>query len=184
MRWSRAARQLSVTRDPNDFVHPTLEVDRALNDALLKINDESDSAFFPRYGSLETLSLKNEDMTMTGSGTVVLRLDDFVLVGGTLTLQGTAETKFVIKVRDTFSLSHSAQIVLAGGLQCANVVFHVIGRGDYVSVRQQSTLAGIIEAPQRWVSISGKSTVIGQVTTKWAKLSGDSVIIPPPIVSP
>jgi hypothetical protein len=110
-----------------------------------------------------------------------MKLEDFVLSGGTLTLEGTAETKLTINVRGSFSLADSGKIVLAGGLQPANVVFHIIGRGQNISLCQQSTLAGIIKAPQRWVWIRGKSTVIGQVDAKWIKLSGDGSIIPPPV---
>jgi hypothetical protein len=132
----------------------------------------------------QTLSLKNQNMTLSGSGNMVLNLQDFVLAGGILTLQGTAETKFTFNVLDAFSLVHSAKIVLSGGLLATNVVFNVIGRGNAVSLRQQSTLTGMIMAPKRQVSLRGDSTVIGQVTAKRINLSGGSIITPPPIVSP
>src|SRR6266478_1868905 len=47
----------------------------------------------------------NQNVTLSGSGHIVLNLQDFVMTGGTFTLQGTGVTSYIINVTRNFSLS-------------------------------------------------------------------------------
>jgi choice-of-anchor A domain-containing protein len=117
----------------------------------------------------------SQDMTITGTGHVVLKLTDFILKSSaTLTLQGTTPaTTFVFNISKQFSLSSSARIVLSG-ISASNVVFNVRGTGSDVTISSQSTLQGILLANNRNVNISGSSTVTGEVVGNKVSISGSS----------
>jgi hypothetical protein len=136
------------------------------------------------HDSLPTLRLKNHDLIITCSGQTTLSFWNFIIKGGTLTLQGAVGTNFTINVRNDFRLSDSAKIVLSGGLQPSDVSFNIIGQGWPVVIRQQSSLSGSIQAFQRTALIIGNSDVIGNVTASKVELSGGGNITPPPVVSP
>lgn len=164
----------------NDGSSDTL-LDQAVTDA----NNASDQAFAlpvsPQYASLTTI---DSSMTISGSGTVVLKLTDFVLKGNdTLTLEGTAGTAFVINVSRQFSLSGNAQIVLSGGVQWDDVLFNVRGKGSAVSLNGKVSLQGILLANHRTVNLHGHSTVMGEVIANQIKLNDNSQIIHPPTAS-
>ena len=127
---------------------------------------------------------RNKNVTIVGTRVTVLKLANFILNGGTLTLQGTATSSFSINVRNHFSLLNGAQVVLSGGIQPVNVAFNVIGKHSDVTVDDGSILIGIVSAPQRTVRIDDNSTVIGQVIAANVQLSGGGSIVPPPVVSP
>lgn len=142
------------------------------------------SKAWPPHDLLPSITLENRDLTITGSGQTTLSLRNFIIRGGTLTLQGTAGTDFIINVRNNFRLSDSAKVVLSGGLQPWDVHFDVIGTGWPAVIRQHSILTGFIQAPHRMVLIMGHSDVFGNVTPSKVKLIRDGKVTPPPAVSP
>jgi hypothetical protein len=142
------------------------------------------SMAWPPHDLLPSINLENRDLTITGSGQTTLNLRNFIIKGGTLTLQGTAGTDFIINVRNTFRLSDSAKVVLSGGLQPWDVHFDVIGTGWPAVIRQHSILTGFIQATHRMVLVIGHSDVFGYVTASKVKLIRDGKITPPPSVSP
>lgn len=130
---------------------------------------------------------RHQSVTVSGSPgeTVRLNLRDFVLGrSSTFTLEGTATTTFIINVRNQFALSGSSRVVLGGDVQCDNVVFNILGKGDVVRLTRRASLAGMVVANSRTVRLSGHSILTGQVFAKRVRLRDASQIIPPPIVSP
>jgi hypothetical protein len=132
-------------------------------------------------GNNSTLSI-----TATNSSPVVLKLTDFKLSGGSLTLSGSSSSKFVINVTKDFLLSNSADVILTGGLKEGNVIFNVTtGQSTgTLGLSGGSTLGGILVASNRAVALSGASTVFGQVVGKSIALSGGSKIKKPVVISP
>lgn len=130
---------------------------------------------------------RHQNVTVSGSPgeTVTLNLRDFVLGrSSTFTLEGTATTTFIINVRNQFALSGRSRVVLAGDVQCENVVFNILAKGDVVRLTRRASLAGVVVANHRNVRLSGHSIVYGQVFAKRVRLRDASQIIPPTIVSP
>jgi hypothetical protein len=131
--------------------------------------------------------VRHQSVTLNGASdeTVTLKLGHFVLGNNsTFTLQGTATTTFIIKVKNQFSLTGNAQVVLLGGVQWDDVIFVVRGKGDVVSLIQNASLQGILMANKRKVMLRNHSIVNGQVIARAVKLRGASQIVQPPIVSP
>jgi len=126
----------------------------------------------------------NSSLTLTGSGTVVLKLTDFMLSSGaTLTLDGSAGTTFIIDVSRNFSLTNGSQILLAGGVQWNNVLFNVVGSGS-ASFSGSKGFHGILLAPNRTVSLLNGDTVSGEIIANKVALTGGSKVSRPPVVSP
>jgi len=152
------------------------------------MNDASDLSFsgWPSAQdfSPKTIRLDHRNLTLTVWGNSPLSLTSLIVRHGTLTLQGTAGTAFIINIRNQFSLSHSAKIVLSGGLTPEDVVFNVLGSGRGVVVRGQSDLTGTLQAIYRTVKVTGYSVVTGDVIARKIKLSWGGHIIDPPVVSP
>ncbi len=152
------------------------------------VNDASDLSFsgWPSAQdfSPKTIRLDHRNLTLTIWGNSPLNLTSLIIRHGTLTLQGTAGTAFIINIRNQFSLSHSAKIVLSGGLTPEDVVFNVLGSGCDVVIRGQSELTGTLQAVYRTVRIRGDSVVIGDVIARKIKLSRGGNIVDPPVVSP
>jgi Ice-binding-like len=128
----------------------------------------------------------NQNLTLTGAPgeTVVLKLTNFIITSGTLTLQGSANTNFVINVSNQFSLTSHAQIILSGGVSWDDVLFNVVGNGSTATLSGQSTLNGVLMATNRTVDLSGGSTVNGEVVANKITMSGSSKIVHPPLSSP
>jgi hypothetical protein len=103
----------------------------------------------------------NQNIVLSGPPgmNVRLQLSNFIRTGGTFTLSGSASTNFIINVRNQFSLSNGAKIVLTGGVTWDNVLFNVHGTGSDVALSGNSSMVGILMATKRTVSISGGSTV-------------------------
>jgi hypothetical protein len=126
------------------------------------------------------------NMTVTGAPgqTVTLSLKNFLMSGtSTFTLQGTATTTFVINVSKQFRLSGSSQIVLSSGVLWDHVLFNIRGKGT-ADIGGQSTLRGVVNAPQRTVRVTDQGTVYGEVNAKKIVLRDDGKIVRPPVVSP
>jgi hypothetical protein len=131
----------------------------------------------PQSGPLTNINT-NQNITITGSGHVVLTLQNFVLISSaTITLQGTAATTFVFNVSKSFSLTSSSRIVLSGGILASNVVYNVIGTGSEASVSGSAKLQGILLANQRNVALSGSSITTGEVIGNKVTISGTAQLI-------
>jgi len=152
------------------------------------MNDTSDLSFsgWPSAQdfSPKTIRLDHGNLTLTVWGNSPLNLTSLIIRHGTLTLQGTAGTAFIINIRNQFSLSHSAKIVLSGGLTPEDVVFNVLGSGSDIVIRGQSDLTGTLEAIYRTVRITRHSVVTGDVIAREIKLRRGGHIIDLPVVSP
>jgi hypothetical protein len=155
-----------------------------LNQAAIDAQNASNQAFAlavtPAYASLTSVNLAaSQNLTITGSGCVVLKLTNFLMSGSsTFTLQGTAGTAFIIDVSKQFSLSGSGRIVLGMGINPQDVLFNIRGTGTQVSLSGNSHVEGILLATKRTVSI-GPATVRGEVIANAVNLhSGGSVVTP------
>lgn len=141
------------------------------------------------FGLQETAGLPatintRRSLTLAGTGTVVLKLDDFQLAdNAALTLQGDSHTTFIINVDDKFTMAGNTRITLSGGLTWDNVLFNVLGGGDVI-LNGNAQLEGIILATERTVKLSGRSQVRGEVIAGAVKMSGASVVGRAPVVSP
>ena len=127
----------------------------------------------------------HQNLTLTGAPgeTVVLQLSNFSLsASATLTLQGSANTNFVINVSNQFSLTGGSKIVL-DGVSWDDVLFNVVNTGSDVKVSGQSTLNGVLMANKRTVELSGGSLVNGEVIADRIKMSGSSEINHPAVTS-
>lgn len=164
--------------------HHDAASDAQLDNGVIEANNTSDHAFAlpvtrPQYTSITSST------TITGvpGETVVLKLTNFTLNNGTLTLVGGANTIFVINVTNQFSLDSHSQIVLSGGVQWDDVLFNVRGSG-IVSLNAQSVLRGVLMANNRTVSMDGQSVVEGEVVANALSMKGGSQIVHPPLSSP
>lgn len=158
--------------------------DQAIPYSMNRAASASSIALSTPYSRLPWISLKNHDLVLTGSGQTTLNLWNLIVKDGTLTLQGAVGTDFIINVRNKFSLSNSAKIVLSGGLQPSDVQFDILGAGPPVLIRQHSSLTGFIEAVHRVVRITTDSQVTGGVTARKVQLRKGGKIISAPVVSP
>ncbi len=117
--------------------------------------------------------------------TVVLNLRKFQLNGdSTLTLQGSANTTYIINVKNQFSLGGNARIVLAGGLDWNDVLFNVRGKGPEVRLSGASRFEGILMANRRTVRLRDQAIVRGEVLGARLVFQGTSQVIHPPVISP
>ena len=82
--------------------------DSFLNQGVMDANNASNAAFaLAASAGYPTTINANSSLTLSGSGTVVLKLTDFMLSSGAaLTLQGSATTTFIVNVSKKFSLSN------------------------------------------------------------------------------
>lgn len=158
-------------------------LNQGVNDAMAASN--AAFALSASVGYPSTINA-NSSLTLSGSGTVVLKLTDFVLSGGAkLTLDGTAGTTFIINVNNNFSLSNGGSIQLAGGLDWNHVLFNVRGSGSTVTLSGGSNLmSGILLAANRTVSLENGAQVSGEVIANKVSMSGGTSVSRPVIVSP
>jgi choice-of-anchor A domain-containing protein len=161
------------------------ELDNGVNEA----ESASGAAFAlaPTRSNPWIILSNNQSATLSGAPgeTVVLKLQDFMLSNhATLTLEGTATTTFIINVKNGFSLSDNAQIVLSGGLQWDDVLFNVRGKGSDVCLTGKTSLQGILMANRRTVKLGGDSMVTGEIIANRIILASNSSVIHPPIASP
>ena len=163
--------------------------DSVLNHAVQDANTlaANCSLLTPTNTAYSTINTTNQNFTIadTTGGAVVLKLTDFMLSGGTFTLQGTATTKFIINVNRYFSLSSGAKVVTSGGLLASNVLFNIEnGSTSNAVLSGGSVMNAILLAANRTVSLTGASLVNGEVIGKSVLLSGSSKIKKPPVISP
>jgi hypothetical protein len=158
-------------------------LNQGVNDAMTASN--AAFALSASVGYPTTISA-NSSLSLSGSGTVVLKLTDFVLSGGAkLTLQGSAGTTFIINVSRNFSLSNGANIGLSGGLSWDHVLFNVRGSGSTVTLSGGSqVMSGILLATNRTVSLENGASVSGEIIADKVTLSGGASVARPALVSP
>jgi len=171
--------------------HHDASSDSQLNNGVNEANLTSDHAFSlpvtPTYATLTNVNLSNrQSLTITGAPgqTVVLKLQNFTMNGGTFTLQGSATTNFVINVSSQFSLGSRAQIVLSGGVAWDDVLFNVRNTGTDVTVDGQSKFQGILMANKRTVAGNSKAAIYGEIVANQVTLKGGAQVVHPPITSP
>jgi len=117
-----------------------------------------------------------QSITLTGTGHIVLNLQDFVMTNGTFTLVGTTmNTSYIINVARNFSLSGNAKIALSG-IPSSHVLFNIVGKGNQVSLNQGTSMQGILLAYKRKVSVAG-GKVSGRVIAEQLALSGGGQIV-------
>lgn len=174
----------------NGSIHHDSSSDTLLDQDAAQARSASDTAFnlspTPGYppagtpGGPHNIRLgRNQTLTITGSGSVVLKLSDFALSrNATLTLNGTPGTSFIINVSHKFSLA-SANVFLTGGLTADNVLFNIRGVGS-AKLTGNSNLNGLILATNRTVKLSGNSVVTGEVIGRKVNISGGSEITASP----
>jgi hypothetical protein len=163
------------------------QLNNGVNEATLTSNDAASRPVTPRYATLNNVNLYNrQSLTITGAPgeTVVLKLQNFNMTGGTFTLQGSATTNFVINVSNQFSLTSGAQIVLSGGVAWDDVLFNIRNTGTNVTVYGQSKFQGILMANQRTVAVDSKGVVYGEIVANQVTLKGGAQVVHPAITSP
>jgi hypothetical protein len=115
-------------------------------------------------------------ITATNNDPVVLKLTDFVLNKSSLTLIGSASSRFIIDISDDFALRNGSFVTFNGQLDPKNVIFNI---GDTATMSCTSQFNGILLASNSAVSFSGGSTVFGEVIGKSITISGGSKIKKP-----
>ena len=152
------------------------DLDISSSAAILTSNNAFAMPVTPIYAGITNIQ-GSQNVTLTGvpGQTVVLKLQNFTLTTGSLTLQGGAN--FVINVSNQFSLTNHSQIILALGTTWDDVLFNVRGGGSKVDLSGQSTLQGVLMANDRTVSVSGGAMVTGKVIANKVSLSGGSQIV-------
>jgi hypothetical protein len=123
-------------------------------------------------------TVNNQSVTITGSGRIILQLQNFVLDGhNTLTLHGlNPATVFVLNVSKQFSLSNQAQILLSG-ISASHVLFNVLGSGPDAAINGSAQFRGILLANNRNVALNGSSVSTGEVVANKVTISGNAQLI-------
>jgi cytoskeletal protein CcmA (bactofilin family) len=160
-----------------------------LNNGVDEANAASDAAAaFASTRSLDDVNLSDTDsLSLTGAPgeTVVLKLKSFKMSGNsTFTLNGAANTTYIINVNKQFSLAGHASIVLSGGLAWNDVLFNVRGKGNEVLLSRDSSFQGVLMANKRAVRLRNNAIASGEIIADSIQLQGDSQVIHPPVVSP
>jgi len=125
-------------------------------------------------GEAATTSISNQTITaLAGAdGNTVVNLNSLSLFGGSLTINGSANSWFIINIASSLSLVGSS-INLVGGVTADQVLFNVEGTGNAVTI-SGGTYGGTILAMNSGVSFSG-GVLTGQIlggTNSQVLLSG------------
>jgi hypothetical protein len=118
----------------------------------------------------------NLTITATNNDPVVLKLTDFVLNNSTLTLIGSASSRFILDISDDFALNNGSLVTFDGQLNPKNVIFNV---GDAAAMSGASQFNGILLASNKPAALSNGSAVYGEVIAKSIAMSGGSKIKKP-----
>lgn len=150
-------------------------------------NERSGSSFAFSTSTSSDIRLsgfQTQTLSCPPGETVTFNLQNFVLTGhSTLTLSGDATGTFIFNVTKQFSLTHSARIVLSGGIQWNQVFFNVLGTGPRVTLSGESHLIGTLTANQRVVRMNDHAIAYGKVFAKRIIIRQAAQIIPGSIVS-
>jgi cytoskeletal protein CcmA (bactofilin family) len=128
-----------------------------------------------------------ESLSFSGAPgeTVVLNLKCFKMSGNSkFTLDGAADTTYIINAKNRFSLAGHASIVLTGGLAWNNILFNVRGKGDEVLLSRNSSFQGVIMANKRTIRVRDNATASGEMIADSVQFEGSGQLIHPPVVSP
>jgi tripartite motif-containing protein 71 len=145
-------------------------LDQAVADALAA--SQSAAALPATITSPTSITISNlsQNITITGgTGANILNITNIAISNGTLTLSAPHGGWFIMNVSGSFALSGASRIVLAGGITSSDVLYNFAGGKGNVSMSGGSSVAGILLAPQRAISLSN-STVTGEI------ISGGSAI--------
>ncbi len=93
-----------------------------------------------------------------------------MLNGAAVTISAPPNSSFLVRIHGKLTLDGGSSIVLAGGISPDKVLFDVLGGGADVSLTGKSTLAGILLAVSRNVSLSS-GVVSGEVITGGTQLA-------------
>ena len=105
-------------------------------------------------------------IAITGNGGInVVSIPSLKIVGGTITIRGTASDIFVFNVAGKFELDNS-DVVLAGGVRACNILWNFTGtaitESNEVELENGASAAGIFLAMSRLVELDS-SSLDGQV---------------------
>jgi len=138
-------------------------LDQAVADALAASQSAANLPATLTSPTSVTISSPSQNKTITGGmGTNVLNITNLAISNGTLTLSAPHGGSFIINVSGSFALSGASRIVLAGGITPADVLYNFVGSGGSIAMSGGASVAGILLAPRRGVSLSN-STVTGEV---------------------
>jgi len=79
-----------------------------------------------------------------------------------VTLNAPHGGSFIVNVSGSFGLSGTSRIVLAGGVTPSDVLYNLVGSGGSVSMSGGASVAGILLAPRRGISLNN-AIVTGEV---------------------
>lgn len=107
---------------------------------------------------------------------VVLTISTINNSNGTLTLAGSATTRFVLNIAGDFILNNSS-IVVTGGLKASNILFNLTGDSSKKFQMQQGTYAtGVFDAVNRDATLSGGKIYGRLIAAQLTLTSGGQVI--------
>jgi choice-of-anchor A domain-containing protein len=153
----------------------------------LALNLSRQASLLAPTQSLSAINLSGaSSLTLNGApgASVVLNLSLFRMVeNSTLTLQGSANTTYVINVNRGFSLTDAARIVLSGGLDWNDVLFNVRGRGTSVTLAGNSSFQGILLATRRTVQVRDAAIIRGEIVADNLWMQGTAQVNHPAVVS-
>ena len=105
---------------------------------------------------------------------VVLSINAVNLSNGSLTLNGNANTTFVLNITGNFTINNS-NIFATGGLLASHILFNLEGTATF-NMQQGTTATGVFMAVNRNVSLSGGKIFGRLVTNQLTLTSGGQVI--------
>ena len=147
-------------------------INSQLNSGITRLKDVSITAagFTRTTGSPTSINIgKNQSMIFDNTpfgGKYVMNLSSFVMGGGgTLTLNGAANSAFVLNISGAFNLGGQAKILLTGGLTVSDVLFNVTGSNSTFTISGDALFNGTLLAynssgAQRTLTITGHNTQI------------------------
>jgi choice-of-anchor A domain-containing protein len=166
----------SGTISNSGIVSGSINQNSATNTLLANATTAAMKAFTDASGmtatitSVTTINNPSSATTITGtSGINVIDLTNLDLSGSGdgLTLSAPSNGYFVINISGAFSVGNQANIVVAGGLSAADVLYNVTGTSGTVQFNGASgnvDVQGIVLAPYQDINING-AQVDGEVIT-------------------
>lgn len=134
-------------------------------------------------GQNVSVSNANANITISAIGShnpfnqpIVLSINTFNLSNGTFTLNGNANSTFVLNITGNFTINNS-NIFLTGGLMASHVLFNLEGSSTASFNMQQGTQGtGVFIAPNRNVDLSGGKIFGRLVANQLTVTSGGQVV--------
>ena len=130
-------------------------LDQAVEDALAASQSAASLPATITSPTNVTISNPSQNITITGgTGSNVLNITSLSISNGTVTLNAPHGGSFIMNVSRSFTLSGTSRIVLAGGITASDVLYNFVGSGGSVSMSGGASVAGILLAPRRGISLS------------------------------